>query len=161
MGAFFRKQWLDFKDLTKALLQENKTMNKLFIFLFEPKQPPQSDRYPATGKKRIPLSRGGGGGWGSVLWMYSVINVGSSTLKVAARLLSQLCAVVLGDSVCCGCRHILELGIPKNRKTKTPQFHFMNQTNEQNNQKKKEASVWVFMSRFDGSLSLLLLSLIS
>lgn len=61
MGAFLRKQWLDFKDLTEALLQENKKMNKLFIFLSEPKQPPQSDRYPATGKKRIPLSRGGGG----------------------------------------------------------------------------------------------------
>lgn len=71
--------------------------------------------------------------------MYSVINVGSSTLKVAARLLSQLCAVVLGDSVCCGCRHILELGIPKNRKNKqTPEFHFMNQTNEQNSQKRKK-----------------------
>lgn len=61
MGAFLRKQCLDFKDLTEALLQENKKMNKLFIFLSEPKQPPQSDRYPATGKKRIPLSRGGGG----------------------------------------------------------------------------------------------------
>lgn len=54
-------QWEHFKDLTEALLQENKKMNKLFIFLSEPKQPPQSDRYPATGKKRIPLSRGGGG----------------------------------------------------------------------------------------------------
>lgn len=69
MGAFLRKHCLDFKDLTKALLKENKKMNKLFIFLWfitflglpEPKQPPQSDRYPATGKKTIPLSRGGGG----------------------------------------------------------------------------------------------------
>lgn len=69
MGAFLRKHCLDFKDLTKALLKENKKMNKLFIFLWfitflglpELKQPPQSDRYPATGKKTIPLSRGGGG----------------------------------------------------------------------------------------------------
>lgn len=42
--------------------------------------------------------------------MNSVMNVGSS----AADSLSQLCAVVLGDSVCCGCRDVLELGIPKN-----------------------------------------------
>lgn len=32
MGAFLGKQWLDFKDLAKALLQENKKMNKSCLF---------------------------------------------------------------------------------------------------------------------------------
>lgn len=47
----------------------------------------------------------------------SVINDGSLTLKVREDSLSQLGAVVLGNSVCGGCRDILEPGIPKTRKT--------------------------------------------
>lgn len=48
-----------------------------------------------------------------------MINDGSSTLKVTADSLSQLCAVVLRDSVRCGCRDILEFGIPKKTNKKT------------------------------------------
>lgn len=47
--------------------------------------------------------------------MHSEINDGSSRAKVTADSLPQLGAVVLGDSVRCGCRDILELGISKNK----------------------------------------------
>lgn len=99
---------------------------------------PQSDRYPATGKKRIALSRGGGGAEARccecTLWLMLEARHWRSQhayfLSSVRSSWEALCAVAAGT--------FWSLAYLKRERKKTPQFHFMNQTNEQNNQKRKK-----------------------